>query len=335
MRRIKLPNGYGSVYKLQGNRRRPFAVAVTVGLIDGRYKRRMLGYYATRKEALAALSEYNRNPYDLDAATMTLAEMFDKWKEYREGRKKPPSQGYTSAFRHCEKYHKTRFSDIGPVQIQDMVDNAPSPVLAQRIKGLFNMIYKYAILTGISTTSPTAAIELPKRPKSTMHKPFTEEEISQLWERQEDFSARLALVYCYTGLRPMELIHIKRADVHLAERYMVGGMKTDAGKNRTIPIAEKILPIIETWYNQDGEYLVPVRRRANNIVLDIFKASEVPAVAAHLPHDGRHTCETMLDNARVSKRTIQLILGHAGRDIDEDVYTHKTRQQLIDAINMI
>lgn len=43
----------------------------------------------------------------------------------------------------------------------------------------------------------------------------------------------------------------------------------------------------------------------------------------------------LLDNARISKKIIQLIIGHAGRDIDERVYTHKTTQQLIDAINAI
>lgn len=332
---MRLPNGYGSVYKLKGNRRRPWAVAVTVGLIDGRYKRKMLGYYTTQRDALDALSEYNRSPYDLDAAAITLAEMFERWKAYREKRNKPASPLYLSAFKHCRLFHGRRFASITTMQIQEMVDAAPSPHIAKRIKQLFNMIYRYGMLAGICQATQSTAVELPKAPKSKKHRPFTEDELRELWDNAQEFTARLALVFCYTGLRPMELVNIRREDVHIDERYMVGGMKTEAGKDRTIPIAEKIVPFIAEWYDAGGEYLLPLKTRYQSSIIYTFKSSPLSCIRAHLPHDGRHTCETMLDNARVSKRTIQLILGHAGRDVDESVYTHKTRQQLIDAINMI
>jgi integrase len=44
----------------------------------------------------------------------------------------------------------------------------------------------------------------------------------------------------------------------------------------------------------------------------------------HLPHDGRHTCATLLDNAGISKTIVKKILGHFSQDITEKVYTHKT-----------
>ena len=52
---MKLPNGYGTVYKLTGNRRRPWVVKKT---IDGR--QRPLGYFANREEAFAFLVSVNR-----------------------------------------------------------------------------------------------------------------------------------------------------------------------------------------------------------------------------------------------------------------------------------
>ena len=65
---MKLPNGYGSVTKLSGNRRNPYMARVTLGRDDyGRLVRKTLGYYHTRKEALSALANYNRDPYDLAA----------------------------------------------------------------------------------------------------------------------------------------------------------------------------------------------------------------------------------------------------------------------------
>lgn len=52
---MRLPNGYGSVYKLEGNRRRPWVVKKS---IEG--KQKALGYFATPEEALSFLVGVNR-----------------------------------------------------------------------------------------------------------------------------------------------------------------------------------------------------------------------------------------------------------------------------------
>ena len=55
---MKLPNGFGTVYKLSGNRRNPYVAKKTKGWeIDpktGKSKQlyTVVGYYPTRKEAL-------------------------------------------------------------------------------------------------------------------------------------------------------------------------------------------------------------------------------------------------------------------------------------------
>ena len=55
----------------------------------------------------------------------------------------------------------------------------------------------------------------------------------------------------------------------------------------------------------------------------------------HLPHDCRHTTATNLANAEINPTIIKLILGHSSDDVTERVYTHKTHQQLIEAIDKI
>ena len=42
----------------------------------------------------------------------------------------------------------------------------------------------------------------------------------------------------------------------------------------------------------------------------------------HTPHDTRHTVATTLHIKGADKITIRQILGHAGKDITEEVYTH-------------
>lgn len=82
---MKLPNGYGSVTKLSGNRRKPYLARVTLGWITDEQtgktvqNRVPLGTFKTKKEALQALAEYGANPYDIQNAAMTLAELYDKW----------------------------------------------------------------------------------------------------------------------------------------------------------------------------------------------------------------------------------------------------------------
>jgi hypothetical protein len=47
-------NGFGSIVKLSGNRRKPFAVRITTGWKDGKQIRKYLGYYKSEAEAAIA-----------------------------------------------------------------------------------------------------------------------------------------------------------------------------------------------------------------------------------------------------------------------------------------
>lgn len=84
---IKLPNKYGSVYKLPGNRRKPWAVRKTKSwFIDENDKLKRtyeyIRYYESRQEALQALAEYNKNPYAIQSE-ISFKEVYDKWSEHK------------------------------------------------------------------------------------------------------------------------------------------------------------------------------------------------------------------------------------------------------------
>ena len=102
---------------------------------------------------------------------------------------------------------------------------------------------------------------MPNKVQSEIHKPFTQEELQILWQNTDSFGVRIALILCYTGLRSLELLEIKTADVNLQKKFMRGEMKTSAGRNRVIPIADKILPFISGMYNSQNEYLVTKNRK--------------------------------------------------------------------------
>ena len=76
---MRNPNGYGSITKLSGNRRKPWMVRAAAEMIYNKdtkkttCKRNTIGCYATRKEALQALAEYNSDPYNLESANQAFS----------------------------------------------------------------------------------------------------------------------------------------------------------------------------------------------------------------------------------------------------------------------
>ena len=84
-------------------------------------------------------------------------------------------------------------------------------------------MFKYAIDMEIVATNFASLVELATNEASEIHKPFTRDELAELWNHTDDLGARVALILCYTGMRPTELTQIKIPDVDLTARYMRGG----------------------------------------------------------------------------------------------------------------
>lgn len=325
---MKLPNGYGSVYKLKGKRRKPFTAVVTTGKTkEGKIIRKTLGYYATREEGLDALALYRKAPVEAENQQLTVSKVIKLFIEYRNKINKPIARNYLMGLRRIKKIGNMAILDVRTRHLQEIINeinNLPSACIIT--KSSMTMLFKYAIMEDYAKTNYASYVVIPEKKQSTKHKPFTHKEIDALWKRTDVYAVRIALILIYTGMRAGELCALKKSNIHLKERYMIGGLKTKAGIDRTIPIAEKIVPLLKL---ND-----PLPDSTQSIYF-MWNKSEVPELRHHLPHDGRHTCETLLHNAGVNDRIIQLIIGHTGRNIDETVYIHKTNEQLIEAINKI
>ena len=101
IKKMKLPNGFGSIACYSGNRRRPYIVRK---YIDGRQK--IIGQYATYEDALAFLVDYNKNPLLFVPATITFAEVYRLMAAERYPKiAKPTANNYKAAFKHCYELH--------------------------------------------------------------------------------------------------------------------------------------------------------------------------------------------------------------------------------------
>lgn len=104
---MRNPNGYGTVAKLSGQRRRPYIVKKTIGWNDkGHPIYDIIGYAETREAGNIMLAEYNRDPWDVDRAKITLQQLFNLWKE-----KKAPKLNHTP--HECRHTFETKLDSAG------------------------------------------------------------------------------------------------------------------------------------------------------------------------------------------------------------------------------
>ena len=171
-------------------------------------------------------------------------------------------------------------------------------------------------------------------------KPFTKEEIKKLFDNVDKLEwVDTVLIMIFSGLRVGELLDLKTENIHLEERYMVGGLKTKAGRNRIIPINKKIEPFIRKYYNPENEYLI-TNFKGNKMQYSNYRREKFDNVMEklkmkHNPHECRHTFASLMDSAGANKLCLKRIIGHSSQDITEDVYTHKTIEELIETIDLI
>lgn len=335
-------NGFGSVIKLGGKRRRPYAVRITAGWTDdGKQKFKYISYHEKKTDAVIALAEFNKNPYDIDASRITFAEIYEKWSDVEYRTLSDSSvKGYKSVYKHCSSIHNKTFKDLKKTHLQGVIDEIDAPSAAELCKFLFMKMYKFALENDIVGKDYSQFVKLPKKPTAKKKVPFTQDEINLLWENVDKIKyADFTLILLYTGMRIGELLDIKKENIHLDERYMIGGSKTDAGKNRIIPIHKRILPLIKNRMEQsDNEWLF-INKRGGKLQYSPFMKYHWPNLmedmnAEHTPHDTRHTFISNMDRLGVNVILTKRIVGHANENITQH-YTHKMIEELIDAVDKL
>jgi len=331
---MKLPNNYGSISKLSGKRRKPYIVRKSTG--SGGCA--IIGYAESREEGLAMLAAYNANPWDIDKAKITLQGLFDLWKE-----KKAPKLGKSNqyalaaAFKYCSTLNKTPYKQIKAYQMQDCIDNCGKGYSTQSaIKNLWTHLDKFALELDISSSRFSDLLTSTPVPE-TSRLPFTNEEITRLWEHQTEPWVDTVLIFIYSGWRISELLALAPEDIDLEAGTMKGGTKTKAGKGRIVPIHSKIRPFIEARFAADPPRLISHNGKpvSTTVYRKIWAGIMDRLEMRHTPHECRHTFETLLDAAGGNRRCIDLLMGHVSKDTGNRVYNHKTIDELKATVELI
>jgi integrase len=333
-------NGFGSIVCLDKSgkkRRKPWAVRITTGWKNGKQVRKYLGYYRTQADALIALAEYHKDGVDLDVSKMTLGEVYDQWIKRKE-------QTITVSALRIHNMSYARFGalkdmpmrDIKKIHLQRWLDNIDlKPGSKGKLRSTMHQLFDYAMSYDIVVKNYAKDLEITEKIEKT-GAVFSEDEIKLLWENKHDALVRYILILTYTGMRIGELLAMTKDTIYLDKGYMVGGNKTEAGKNRVIPLHDKIKPLIEQ--NMSGKYLA-ISNHGDVYSYSGFQKQFIVVMErlgmSHKIHDTRKTAVSIMHSSGIPMETVRMIVGHSGKGVTESVYLYKSPQELVDTINTI
>lgn len=362
---MRLPNGYGNISKLPGNRRNPWRARITTGWIfdeitqKAKQQYATIGYYPTRQAALKALSDYHTSPYDLDANKITFSEVYEKWSDKKfEEISDSNIAGYKASYKLCTDLYDMKFTDIKLIHLQGIVDRSGKAYpTRKKLKVLFNQLFDYATMHEIIPKQKHMVeyLNIGKEQKSTLHYRFTDEEIDTLWRwAPGNEYVQLILMLIYSGVRPGELFNVRRADVDLESGFFTIQKGKNENAARKVPIHHRTLPYFEHWMNKNKEYLITNTSgnrfqfsKNHKAYTDIYFTpvlsdmgilqyrNDKGDLCEHLPDDTRHTFTTIWKEKRLDEAMRRKIQGHSGKGIGEIVYTHYELTKLREELNKL
>ena len=147
--------------------------------------------------------------------------------------------------------------DLRVSHLQGVIRNAKTGDATKgRIKSMFNMMYRFVIIHEIVDKNYAALFiqKVGKRDKTT-RRPFLNSEIATLWQWEDFGVVDMILFNLYSGFRPSETLLLENVNINLDRWLAVGGMKTEAGTERIVPIHEKVRHIVKRHYNPENKYL--------------------------------------------------------------------------------
>lgn len=351
---MKRPNGSGTVVRLSGNRRRPFAVRVSARDQRGRVFQRTLSYHASSQEAYAALDAYNlarsagQAPAP-DQLSITLQEVFNGWsaKAYRK-LKQPSIASHNAAWnKRISRFANRPMRSISLDEWQSILDEDEDEGRSQSLINndviLIKALNQYAMERDIIVKDYSRFLDIPtvgiKVAKGTLSD-LQLVKLEQMAAAGEPW-ADTVLMLCYTGFRISEFLALTPFSYHAEDGgYLQGGGKTEAGKNRIVPVHPKIRGYLSNWLSKSGDTII-CDNSGRAIAADKYREMyfhplmEQLGIPEATPHWCRHTFATRLHTAGADALTIKWLMGHSTESDITAHYTHKNISVLQAAVRLL
>lgn len=340
---MRKPNGYGSVKKLSGKRRRPYVFVVSI-----KGKQKPVEYFPTLLEAEIFAADYNKihSNRSLSDHQITFAELYKRWlnrhvQDYSLS--DSAINGYKNSFQHCSSIHQMAFSELRYSDYQLILDSMKQNGLSysslKKVRSLISMVSEFAETIEIDGKNYSRVLSIGTNKPVRPHKPFSRQKINRLWKISDHPGADTVLILLYTGMRVGEMLNLLKSDVNRRQQFLrITRSKTKSGI-RTIPIHSRISHLVEHRLHSPGVHLISDSKgnpfSYSRYCVVWHQIMDKINARGHTTHDCRHTVATLLDNCGANEIAKRRILGHAGGDVTERVYTHKNLRQLRKCIELL
>ena len=333
-RHRKRSNGTGCISKLSGNRAKPW-LARKNGVSIGTYPTR-----AEAQKALERLTDVSVN----EKYNMTFSEVYERWHaEHQREISASMDSNYKLAYKQCPQLHdllmrKILRSDYQAAIIALEVQGL-SKSSCNKLRSLFSQLGRWAMDEGITLTNPAEDLSTVAKQKST-REIFTDADIDAI-KRSSLYAADIALILLSCGCRPGELFSVPL--VNCREDHFIGGSKTNAGKNRVIPIGPDGLAaykklrakaikdgcalLIDGYEGQNKTAPNYTKRDWRELMKEIGREGMIP-------YSCRHTFITRAIRSGVDLPTLEAIVGHVDRETTK-IYTHLHAADLVEAVQVM
>lgn len=263
----------------------------------------------------------------------TFDEVYDAWLPTHQAGKST-LDCYKAAYKHFAPVHNNRMDDIYVDDLQECLDDCPKGKRTkENMKALVGLIYKYAVPRQLVTSnlilSQFLVIKLDNNGSGSQRTGLTNEELTRLKKSIGTVPfADYIYCMCYLGFRPSEALELTISNYDRKNKYFKGGAKTEAGKNRIVPVSPKIQPYIDkltddkiggyVFCDTDGSKLNLRKFREEYFApaLEAIGITEIERQERLLtPHCCRHTFANLMRDVKGADKNKLALIGHTSGEM--------------------
>jgi integrase len=238
-----------------------------------------------------------------------------------------------------------RLESVNPTDIKEILDHAGEELAAstvKKIRSILHRSFEFAVQGGL-VSNPVASVKVDQK-KCVEKDPgvLTKEEVNILLAKANIHKPTWADIWTFgifTAMRSGEMYALLRQDIDLDNRLIsvtksfnkkIGVKSTKSGRNRRVPIADKLVPVIQKYMlGPKDEPLLPrpyewkkgdqarvLRQFCKGIGITPIKFHDLRATAiTHLFIQGASLAEVQAIVGHVDIKTTQRYLRLAGVDV--------------------
>jgi len=317
----------------RGGRR--FRVIIVTG--RGSARKRESSYFATTRDAERFIRAARK---ELEAASLSVMEAIDRWRDWMKARGLRPSS-YETAVARMESLVGGRdmaMGDLTPKRAEALFEAfSARPIMrsGKRLEALpstdhrMNVLLearrfaRWAMKGEIWHSDPFAGLEVLGRRKRGKKKLRVDEarKLAAVAHAEGGPAAVAALLALYLGMRASEIMGLTVRDLDDGGRLLwIDDSKTDSGR-RTLEVPDPLRPMLLALAEDrdSGEPLIIDRHRdwLTRNVRRLCAVADVPTVT---PHGLRGTHATLARDAGATGHLVAGALGHASEAVTEAHY---------------